>query len=297
MPIVISLGGLLIQTPRLILFVFAAMTIWLTNRLSRRGRVSEGALGGYVERMFLIGVLGARFAYVAENFSAYRQHIVSALFIWQPGYTPWAGFVFGLSYLGWTAWRRKISAPQIRVIAMVGIPLTMLYGVSLATIGRFVPADRLHPGSSLPRVGLRTLNGLPVNLADLRGQPTVVNIWATWCLPCREEMPLLSHTFAKRQKGNLKMVGVDLAEPARRVRLFLTSTPVHYPVWVDPPSVNHQNARSPSTSLFARTGGFAVPTTIFIDRKGVIRSIYVGKLTAAILAIKLGRIGAKTSAP
>ncbi|MEE3502958.1 TlpA disulfide reductase family protein [Acidiphilium acidophilum] len=297
MPIVISLGGLLIQTPRLVLFVFAAMTIWLTNRLGKRWRVSDGALSGRVERMFLIGVLGARVAYVAKHFSAYRPHILNAFFIWQPGYTPWAGFAFGLAYLGWLMWRRRISLPQLRVIAFVGIPLTAFYLGSLATVGRFGPADRLHPGGRLPSVGLMTLNGRTVNLSDLRGRPAVVNIWATWCLPCREEMPMLSRTFATRQKGGFAMVGVDLAEPARRVRQFLAAVPVRYPVWVDPPTVPDIKARSPSTGLFARTGGFAVPTTIFIDRKGIIRSIYVGKLTATVLAIKLAGIGAKLSSP
>ncbi|MBW4025267.1 MAG: TlpA family protein disulfide reductase [Proteobacteria bacterium] len=297
MPIVIGLGGLLIPTPRLALFVFAAMAIWLTTQLSKRWHVSDGALGGYVERMFVIGVLGARFAYVIRHFSAYQPHILSAFFVWQPGYTPWAGFALALAYLGWMVWRQQISLLQLRLIALVGIPLTALYWVSLATVGQFAPVDRLQPGSRLPSIGLMTLNGQPVDLAGLRGRPAIVNIWATWCLPCREEMPLLNRTFAKRQKGGLAMVGVDLAEPAQRVQQFLTSAPVHYSVWVDPPTIPSHRARSPSTTLFARTGGFAVPTTIFVDRKGIIRSIYVGKLTASVLAIKVADMGATISSP
>ncbi len=291
MPIVVSLDGLLIQTSRLAFFAFAIGTITLVNWLGKRRHVEDGVLGGLVERMFFVGVIGARIAYVAEHFSAYGSHRLSAFYIWQSGYAPWAGFAAGAMYLGWVAWRRRIPLTQTGLIGIISLPMAFFYWLVLTTLGQFAPADRLHPGSALPNLLFANLNGQQVDLAELRGRPAVINIWATWCLPCREEMPLLSRTFGKLRAGSFALVGVDLAEPARRVKRFLYQTPIRYPVWVDPSTVIGQKVRSPSTNLFDRAGGFAVPTTLFVNGKGVIKSIYVGKLTAAILAIKLGDIG------
>ncbi|HQT62054.1 MULTISPECIES: TlpA family protein disulfide reductase [unclassified Acidiphilium] len=270
------------------LLAFAILMIWLTNRLGRRWSGREGALGGQVERMFMVGVIGARVVYVVEHFSAYRRHFLDAFYFWQPGYAVWGGFVFAIAYLGWMIRRRRLSLPEVRLIGAVGVPLSALYIVSLATIGQFAPADRLHVGSRLPHYGFVTIDGRQVNLAALRGRAAVVNIWATWCLPCREEMPLLSRTYAKDGRKDFALVGVDLAEPASRVQAFLGQAPVSYPVWTDPAGAI---GKSPSTELFARAGGFAVPTTIFVGRRGIIKSIYVGKLTAATLAINLQKIG------
>lgn len=295
MPPVISLGGLLIQTPRLALLVFAVLMVWLTNRVGRRWGGGDGVLGGQVERMFVAGVIGARITYVGEHFSAYRPHFLNALYFWQTGYTTWGGFVFAIVYLGWETWRRRLSPQQVRLIGAIGVPLAALYIASLATIGQFAPADQLRVGSRLPHSGFVTVGGRQVNLAELRGGPAVVNIWATWCLPCREEMPLLSRTYAREGHGKFALVGVDLAEPASRVQTFLAQTPVSYPIWVDPTDAAGNQAKSPSTALFARTGDFAVPTTIFVGRRGIIKAIYVGELTAATLAVNLQKIHAMTA--
>ena len=290
MPPIISLGGLLIQTPRLALLVFAVLMVWLTNRLGRRWGGGDTALGGQVERMFVAGVVGARVVYVGEHFSAYRPHFLNAFYFWQTGYTIWGGFVFAILYLGWAMWRGGLSQQQVRLISAIGVPLSALYIASLATIGQFGPADQLRVGSRLPHSGFVTVGGRQVNLDELRGGPAVINIWATWCLPCREEMPLLSRTYAREGHGKFALVGVDLAEPASRVQAFLGQTPVSYPIWVDPTDAAGNQAKSPSTALFARTGGFAVPTTIFVGRRGIIKAIYVGKLTAATLAVNLQKI-------
>ena len=293
MPIVISLDGFLIQTARLALIVFAIVTIWLISLCGKRRHLNDGVLGRTVERTILAGVLGARIAFVAENFSAYRKHLLSALYLWQSGYMLWAGFLSVVAYLGWAAWRRKISFPQFRLVGIIGLPMLLAYWTVLATLGQFAPADRLRAGAALPNFEFVDLNGQGVNLNGLRGRPAVVNIWATWCLPCREEMPLLSRIFAKQRKNGVAFVGVDLAEPARRVRRFLNQMPVSYPIWVDAATANGPKDQSSSMKLFRRTGGFAVPTTLFVNSKGVISSIYLGKLTAAIVAIKLGAIGSR----
>ncbi|HQT62737.1 TlpA disulfide reductase family protein [Acidiphilium sp.] len=286
MPPVISLGGLLIQTPRLALLVFAVLMIWLINWSTRRWFGREGTLGAHVERSFIIGVLGARIVYVAQNFHVYRDHLLSAFYVWQTGYAVWGGFVFALGYLGWATWRRRLALPELRLIGAIGGPLSAFYIASLATLGQFAAADQLHIGSQLPHYGFVTIDGRQANLAMLRGGPAIVNIWATWCLPCREEMPLLSRTYAKDGRKDFALVGVDLAEPASRVQAFLGQQPVSYPIWTDPAG----SRKSPSTTLFEKTGGFAVPTTIFVGRRGIIKAIYVGKLTTAILAVNLQKI-------
>lgn len=277
----------MIQTPRLLLLVFAVLTVWFVNRSARRWLGSDGPLDSHVERSFLIGVLGARIVYIAEHFQAYRPHFLSVFYVWQTGYAVWGGFAFAISYLGWATWRRRLAVRELLLVGAVGVPLSALYIASIATLGQWAPADQLRVGSRLPHYDFVSINGRQTNLATMKGRPTVINIWATWCLPCREELPLLSRIYTRGGHGKFALVGVDLAEPAARVRDFLVQTPVSYPIWTDPTG---SRRKSPSTALFEHTGGFAVPTTIFVGRRGIIKAIYVGKLTAAILTVNLRKI-------
>lgn len=104
-----------------------------------------------------------------------------------------------------------------------------------------------------------TMQGDAVTLESLRGNVVLLNVWATWCAPCREEIPYLSELHASRAGEGLKVVGVsvDTAADGDKVRSLAASLPIPYEVWLDPEERVGQ--------LFS---AFNLPVSMLIDREG-----------------------------
>jgi cytochrome c biogenesis protein CcmG, thiol:disulfide interchange protein DsbE len=133
-------------------------------------------------------------------------------------------------------------------------------------------------GHPAPDFTLTALVGSQVRLADLRGRPVVLNFWATWCPPCRAEMPQLE-AASRRYSDQVAVIGVNQVEPAGTVQVFANEVGLTYPIPLD------------SSGTASRLYGVrSLPTTFFIDREGVIRQIQVGGLTEATLADMLRSI-------
>jgi peroxiredoxin len=118
-----------------------------------------------------------------------------------------------------------------------------------------------RPGSRAPEFTATSLEGEETALASFRGRPLLVNIWATWCGPCRREMPALAALHASRASRGLQVVGisVDAARLDGRVREFVAEMQVPYPILRDP--------EDRATGLFGLT---ALPATFLFDRDGTL---------------------------
>ncbi|MBV8299866.1 MAG: redoxin family protein [Candidatus Eremiobacteraeota bacterium] len=129
-------------------------------------------------------------------------------------------------------------------------------------------------GSPAPDFHLTTVAGKRVSLADFRGKTLVLNDWATWCPPCREETPdLIASAKKLATKGDVVFLGVDSTEAAPIVRAFLAAKPMPYTTAID-------GDKAFSKAYDVR----AFPTTFVISPDGVLRARYVGNITPAILA-------------
>lgn len=117
-----------------------------------------------------------------------------------------------------------------------------------------------------PDFALTTLTGDSVRLSELKGRIVAVNFWATWCGPCRLEMPLLQ-TYADRYPEDLTVLAVNDAEPIEKVQPYVDDLGLRFPILLDEKEL--------VTRLY-RVRGF--PTTIFIDRDGKIRYQHLGLL-------------------
>lgn len=126
-------------------------------------------------------------------------------------------------------------------------------------------------GQPAPAYAARSIGGDPVSLADHRGQVVLLNIWATWCFPCRTEIPELQALHARFQGAGLDVIGVsvDAGSEDASVAEFADEYGMTYALWRDP------DGRV--STLFAAVG---VPATYLIDRGGVLRWSHVGPVTA-----------------
>lgn len=126
-------------------------------------------------------------------------------------------------------------------------------------------------GSPAPAYGAVSLAGDSVSLERLRGRPVLLNVWATWCHPCRAEIPDLQRLHERHAGEGLEVVGVSVDNRSDRgeVERFAEELSMTYPVWLDPEE---------RVSRTFRIVG--VPSTFLIDREGILRYRHLGPLRA-----------------
>lgn len=123
-------------------------------------------------------------------------------------------------------------------------------------------------GRSAPAFDLATLDGERIALEELRGSAVVLNFWASWCAPCREEAPLLTAADATYGSAGLRVLGVVYQDTSEGARDFMTRYGQGYPGLLDPDG---------RTAI--DYGVFGIPETFFIDASGIVRARQVGPLT------------------
>jgi len=134
--------------------------------------------------------------------------------------------------------------------------------------------------SRVPRYELTALDGTRLTPDALRGKVVLINFWATWCLPCRVEMPLLQRMAERHREAGLVVVGLSVDRGSEQsVRAFLRERGVTYPVAVVGPDVER---------AFGGVRGY--PTSMLMDRSGVIRHVVIGPLAAASLEPAVRRL-------
>ena len=134
-------------------------------------------------------------------------------------------------------------------------------------------------GYLAPDFTLQDLNGQSVSLSSFRGKPVLLNFWATWCPPCRKEMPELQE-FHRRYGDQVVLVGVNWGEGTSTVKRFLDQLGVSYPNLID--------ERGTAFVLYRLTG---IPESYFIDPEGYLRGAWIGPLTAEEIVKGFMRLG------
>ncbi len=179
--------------------------------------------------------------------------------------------------------------PRTRKDWLILTLITAVLGVLWINATRVKPGDDLtlglqpapEPGSPAPDFTLQTLDGETITLSDLRGQPVVINFWATWCPPCRAEIPALDAVY-RAQGGDVVILGVDVQESPATVAAFAAEYDMSYPVPLDPDA---------EVARLYRVRAF--PTTVFVDADGVVRHVVTGALNEALLYTRLTEIAGR----
>ena len=173
-------------------------------------------------------------------------------------------------------WRRAL--PLIVSLLAIGIGVLLLISPTAPAVQTPRPALESGFANRLPREGeavpdfeLPTLDGRRVRLSELRGSPVLINFWATWCGPCKQEMPLLVEQYNWNKGRGLRVLAIDTLanDNVEDMRQFADKFNMNFDVLVD--------------ETDAVGGGWAIvglPTTFFVRPDGVIAKVHVGQLTA-----------------
>ncbi|MCG8392232.1 MAG: TlpA family protein disulfide reductase [Pseudomonadales bacterium] len=141
-----------------------------------------------------------------------------------------------------------------------------LLAMMICALGLVVSTQVLAgEGEPAPDFTLKSLSGKNIKLSELRGTVVLLNFWASWCGPCRTEMPLLDDLYREYRDYGFTVLGVNLDENRDQADMLLDKVPVTFPVLFDP-----QNRTSETYNVDA------MPTTVLIDRNGVVRHHHRG---------------------
>jgi len=262
----VNLGPLSVPIALLLMLV-ALLVAAGAGRLVGRGQ--QTGIGNILTDMLIAAVLVARIAFVAVWFDTYRSSPWTMLDIRDGGFTPWAGIVAALLVAVWRGWRR----------AALRKPLTLGLAAGALAWGGMFGAILMMENTALPKVPLTTLAGEPADLAKLAaGKPIVINLWASWCPPCRREMPVLA--AAQKQETGVSFVFVNQGENGTSAQRYFTAAGLDIAnVLLDPGAgIGHE------------VGSMGLPTTLFYDANGRLIDTHLGELSAASLASKLNQL-------
>jgi cytochrome c biogenesis protein CcmG, thiol:disulfide interchange protein DsbE len=154
-----------------------------------------------------------------------------------------------------------VTRVQTTMIARLGLLGALSLLTACAGPDGARTAQRVEVGAPAPSYASMTIDGDSVSLASLRGAPVLLNVWATWCHPCRDEIPVLQALHERYEKRGLQLVGVsvDAQGEEPKIREFASEFRMTYPIWFDP-------AERVSTTFLI----VGVPTTFLIAKDGTL---------------------------
>lgn len=140
------------------------------------------------------------------------------------------------------------------------------FGLSLSLLLGLVPAvHALGAGTKAPSIELQDLSGKAFRSSSLAGKVVLVDFWASWCAPCKEELPALEKLYAKYRARGFEVVAINQDEDPENARKFLRRTPLSFTVVHD--------AKRAAANAYAPP---KMPSSYLIDRRGVIRFVHAG---------------------
>ena len=239
--------------------------------MARRKGDLHGELETAIYGVVIAAVLIARFAFVGLHWSLYRQSLTDIIDIRDGGFFPLLGMTAGVITTGLYLSHKPLLKRALLTCFFAGTGVAALGGIMAWTMQ--APVDM-----ALPVASFNDLDGKPVRLDRFLGKPVVVNLWATWCPPCRREMPMLMR--AQASTPDAVFVFANQGEPARTIRQYLSQA-----------HIDIANVILDSRLDIARLAGSrALPTTLFFSKMGKLHSIRMGGLSAATLAEELGTL-------
>lgn len=260
---VVQLGPLMFAADRLLAVALLLAFIYAVGKIGERTGRDTTKAGMWA---LIAGILTARLAYVLSHLEAYSQDWWSAFALWQGGFSAWAGIAGAAAVLLAMLGLNRTSG--FSVAAIVALALAWTGGTALLK----------PPPQALPDMPvLATLDGKSIEPESLAGQPYVVNLWATWCPPCRRELPMLADVA---EGSDIPILLVNEGEPASQVERYLRESGIS----ADAVALDE------GSELMRLVEGGALPTTLFINARGEIVETHLGEISRAALLDQIAQL-------
>lgn len=264
----IGVGPLSIQV---IVVMIAIVVAWLAARFiaKRLTYASHKSAGGVVIDAVFWGLLIARLGYIILWWEDYSARPVSMIAIGDGGFSWWIGLITAFAFIWW----RTHRTPSLHRSVQGGV----LAGVVAWIVASGAVDLMNHSAPPLPALQLTTLNARPVFLRSYLGRPVVLNLWASWCPPCRREMPVFEQ--AQAEFPDISFVMINQGESAQQAQRFLEREHlILKDVLLDHASQAMQVMNSRG-----------LPTTLFFDAQGHLVDSHIGEITLPSLKDTLSR--------
>lgn len=226
-------------------------------------------------RILLAGVLASRAVFVLQNADAYLQAPLSILDIRDGGWVAPAGFAAAWLYAAW------LARGQRTVAAAAAMGLAVASGIWLTAHAWSASQSSRLP--TLPDLQVSNVQGASVALHQFSGKPLVINLWASWCPPCRREMPVFQD--AQQRHADVQFVFLNQGETALTVQQYLAE----HGLLLDNVLLD---ATSAASAAFSHR---AMPATLFFDAQGRLVDTRLGELSRATLSPRLQRLTSTSS--
>ena len=235
------------------IFVFSFLSSIFARRV-------EPVVGKWSAWAVIAGLVGARLGHVALHWRSFSAEPLRAFAIWQGGFEPIAGLVCAL----------LVSVFFIRSFK-AGFAVAATLGVSVLVTAGAMQLTQAASGQAAPTVALQQIDGPPLAVSDVAGKPVVVNLWASWCPPCRREMPLLAKVAAGR--NDVVFLFVNQGESAETIRSYLISQSL---------KLNHV-LLDPSMQMPRHYRTLGLPMTLFLRADGTLATMHIGEISPEAL--------------
>ncbi len=180
--------------------------------------------------------------------------------------------------------RRRVRERQNKLIrAAAGIALIVVgVGLAIFLLSRPNSSDAavaedlsVLPATvhyAAPALELKDIHGTSASLADYRGRVVLVNNWATWCPPCKAELPTLESYYEDHAQEGFTVIGIEAGESQQDVQPFVQAFRINFPIWLDPQRASMEAFRNQN-----------LPSSYVLDRSGMIRYAWTGEISRAML--------------
>jgi len=243
-------------------FFIAWFSGWLIGK--KRGANPESALFN----MLLIGAVIARAAFVLQ-YSEQYDSFLQIIDIRDGGFLLLPGLIAAILVGMYKAWRQAPLRMPLGIGVCIGL---VIWGASISVM------SALQSSQQIPNITVRDIKGDSLSLEDLAGKPLVINLWATWCPPCRREMPVLA--AAQQANPDIRFVFVNQGEGQELVEKFLTQQQLSL----------RNNLLDTGGRVGQAVGSLSLPTTLFYSADGLLKNNHLGELSHASLKHALRHI-------
>jgi cytochrome c biogenesis protein CcmG, thiol:disulfide interchange protein DsbE len=173
-----------------------------------------------------------------------------------------------------------VSLPSRKILSFIflALGLTLIASSAFFILRDVLPQNDLSTvpvqvNFPAPELTLTDTEGVSHSLADYRGQVILVNLWATWCQPCKEEMPTLQAFYDKYRKNGFVIIAVNDGDPTADVLQFVKDYELTFPIWLDPTYTATEQAFKTLN----------LPSSFVIDQRGTTQLMWVGGISRGML--------------